>query len=162
VSKVVSQCVYCGAPLTAETLTVDHVIPRCRGGSNEAANKAPACADCNQEKGPLTAREYLSARGNKGELKAMIRQASRELISTMDFALATVAAKKRPKMLSSADALRLRAEAARRFEEHREHEKVRWAVEQRARERSRVFQELAEAAEQARARARAEGRAAGT
>lgn len=39
-------CHYCGGPAG----TVDHVLPRSKGGSNNAWNVVSACWDCNQEK----------------------------------------------------------------------------------------------------------------
>jgi 5-methylcytosine-specific restriction endonuclease McrA len=45
-------CTYCGAPPTSENpLTIDHVIPLSRGGSNQRENKVVACARCNKAKG---------------------------------------------------------------------------------------------------------------
>lgn len=46
-------CVYCGCDLTTKTMTVDHVIPRARGGRNELSNLVPSCAPCNSRKGSL-------------------------------------------------------------------------------------------------------------
>lgn len=68
-----TQCVYCGVTLTATTLTMDHVIPLSRGGSNLPANKAPACKDCNGDKAQLTAAEYLSLRHDRERLEARKR-----------------------------------------------------------------------------------------
>lgn len=42
-------CTYCGA--TKTTLECDHVIPLSRGGTNDIANLATACAHCNRSKG---------------------------------------------------------------------------------------------------------------
>lgn len=71
--NVESQCVYCGTPLTAATLTMDHVIPTSRGGSNLPVNKAPACRQCNFDKAQLTAEEYLRMRDNPEEMEAYKR-----------------------------------------------------------------------------------------
>lgn len=68
-----TQCVYCGEPLTADTLTIDHVIPLSRGGTNFERNKAPACRPCNFEKAQLTAEEYLRMRGDPEEMEAYKR-----------------------------------------------------------------------------------------
>ncbi|MEZ4862242.1 MAG: HNH endonuclease [Caldilineaceae bacterium] len=47
-------CQYCGeAPGRAE-LTVDHVIPRSRGGAHSWHNLVTACKRCNQKKGSQT------------------------------------------------------------------------------------------------------------
>jgi hypothetical protein len=130
--------VYCGADLTAETLTVDHVIPQSRGGSNDRYNKAPACGPCNQEKGSLTAVEYLAVRHNKGELKAMKREVSRLLP---------------PGQAVIYEAMEV---TAAEFEVYVAREKVEWAREQDRRAES------VRSAEHRRARAKAEGRPAGT
>lgn len=44
-------CQYCGA---RSNLTVDHVIPRSKGGSSEWDNIVASCAPCNRRKGDLT------------------------------------------------------------------------------------------------------------
>lgn len=50
-------CQYCGAtPLRAD-LTLDHVLPRSRGGRSEWENMVVACRACNQKKGNRTPRE---------------------------------------------------------------------------------------------------------
>ena len=46
-------CQYCGAP--AEH--VDHIIPRSKGGSDDASNLVAACARCNLSKGARTPQE---------------------------------------------------------------------------------------------------------
>ena len=43
------QCVYCGT--TAGRLTLDHVIPRSKGGESIWENVVTACAPCNLRKG---------------------------------------------------------------------------------------------------------------
>src|SRR3712207_2894426 len=43
-------CQYCGA---RSNLTVDHVIPRSKGGSSEWDNIVASCAPCNRRKGDL-------------------------------------------------------------------------------------------------------------
>lgn len=44
-------CFYCGCKLSWETKTVDHVIPRSKGGSSRAWNIVISCFPCNQNKG---------------------------------------------------------------------------------------------------------------
>lgn len=46
-------CVYCGGKGT----TIDHVIPRSRGGSDDWSNKVACCFPCNQLKGDQTLEE---------------------------------------------------------------------------------------------------------
>ena len=54
-------CQYCGTtPLRAE-LTLDHVVPRSRGGKSEWENVVVACRGCNQKKGNRTPREAQMA-----------------------------------------------------------------------------------------------------
>ncbi len=50
-------CQYCGT--TEHPLTIDHVIPRSRGGKTEWTNVVAACVSCNRKKGnkmPVDAR----------------------------------------------------------------------------------------------------------
>ena len=49
------RCVYCGS--TAGRLTLDHVIPRSRGGDSVWENVVTACAPCNLRKGDRTLEE---------------------------------------------------------------------------------------------------------
>jgi 5-methylcytosine-specific restriction endonuclease McrA len=53
-------CVYCGAEGTAETLSVDHVQPRVRGGDHSAGNVVTACMACNARKGHRRHAEFLA------------------------------------------------------------------------------------------------------
>ena len=59
-------CIYCGlrpgdmqngAVLTSRDFTLDHIMPRSRGGRNGWSNTACACASCNQRKGDRTPHE---------------------------------------------------------------------------------------------------------
>ena len=58
-------CVYCGAGVEDETrctgLTLDHVTPHSRGGSNDPSNLVTACRKCNSARQARTVREF--ARG---------------------------------------------------------------------------------------------------
>jgi 5-methylcytosine-specific restriction endonuclease McrA len=45
------QCQYCGS---RQNLTLDHLIPRCRGGSHSWDNLVTACQPCNGKKGDRT------------------------------------------------------------------------------------------------------------
>lgn len=42
-----NECAYCGSK---ENLSLDHVIPQCKGGSNHATNIVAACVSCNGDK----------------------------------------------------------------------------------------------------------------
>jgi 5-methylcytosine-specific restriction endonuclease McrA len=47
------RCGYCRGPAS----TIDHVVPRSRGGGNEWANTVAACGRCNNRKGDRTPSE---------------------------------------------------------------------------------------------------------
>lgn len=47
------QCVYCGRDLKGmqpNDVTLDHLLPRCAGGTNETANLVTACKSCNSSR----------------------------------------------------------------------------------------------------------------
>lgn len=46
-----ARCFYCNAGLSWETKTVDHVIPKSKGGPHRLWNLVLACQECNQKKG---------------------------------------------------------------------------------------------------------------
>jgi 5-methylcytosine-specific restriction endonuclease McrA len=48
------RCQYCG---TSEDLTLDHVIPKSRGGQSKWDNLTTACKRCNSRKGDFTPEE---------------------------------------------------------------------------------------------------------
>lgn len=50
-------CVYCGNKDQGK-LTLDHVVPRSKGGKDTWDNLVTSCYDCNQEKADLTIEEW--------------------------------------------------------------------------------------------------------
>lgn len=49
-----NRCAYCGAtPIENNSLTIDHVRAKSRGGQDCTSNVIPACRSCNQEKASL-------------------------------------------------------------------------------------------------------------
>jgi 5-methylcytosine-specific restriction endonuclease McrA len=50
------KCVYCNS---TRRLTLDHVIPQSRGGSDSPENLVACCKSCNSEKGARTPEEWL-------------------------------------------------------------------------------------------------------
>ena len=52
-----NQCQYCGNHFNADKLTLDHVLPKSRGGKNTWTNMVAACKKCNQRKGNKTPEE---------------------------------------------------------------------------------------------------------
>ncbi len=57
------QCAYCGKKDTR--LEIEHIHPRCKGGSNSVTNLTLACRKCNQKKGEKDVKVFLK---NKPEL----------------------------------------------------------------------------------------------
>ncbi len=58
-----NQCQYCGKKTSA--LTIDHIIPKSRGGSDTWENLVAACVSCNNKKGSRTPEEAGMALLNK-------------------------------------------------------------------------------------------------
>lgn len=42
-----NRCAWCRKPLRKGSAQLDHVVPRCKGGSNRPDNLVPACGRCN-------------------------------------------------------------------------------------------------------------------
>ena len=45
------ECAYCGKKLTPDTATIDHILPKHKGGHNVRSNMACCCSSCNRSKG---------------------------------------------------------------------------------------------------------------
>lgn len=45
------RCYRCGDLLTVDTVTVDRIVPGCKGGTYRRSNIRPACGKCNSETG---------------------------------------------------------------------------------------------------------------
>lgn len=58
-AQMKDQCVYCGVSLDDATRTVDHVVPRSRGGKDHLSNYVLSCLGCNNVKGDRTVHEWL-------------------------------------------------------------------------------------------------------
>lgn len=75
-------CHYCGVGMTKRgtkehrSATVDHIIPKSRGGNSAPINTVVCCRKCNGEKGNLTGVEYRAwikaGRPNKDVFKSQI------------------------------------------------------------------------------------------
>lgn len=50
-------CQFCGRPFPASELTLDHVVPRSRGGRSSWENLVACCYQCNNRKGDRTPEE---------------------------------------------------------------------------------------------------------
>ena len=68
------RCAYCGA--RTEKLSIDHIIPKSRGGEMTFENCVAACKPCNMKKGgrtPSEARMYLKARPYQPTISEFLR-----------------------------------------------------------------------------------------
>jgi hypothetical protein len=61
-------CVYCGS---TEALQADHLIPRSRGGPDEADNMVHACATCNASRGDRGVFQWLGLK-KKDEMHRLV------------------------------------------------------------------------------------------
>ena len=73
------KCAICGTPVTLEEMTIDHIIPACKGGNKDFSNMQCTCDSCNLMKHYLTMDEFMLkllkvARHNiKGIIKACLK-----------------------------------------------------------------------------------------
>lgn len=56
-------CAYCRSVLDPEDVTIDHVVPVVRGGTDELTNLAISCRPCNSKKGTKDAVPHETAKG---------------------------------------------------------------------------------------------------
>jgi 5-methylcytosine-specific restriction endonuclease McrA len=70
-------CQYCQGQSGNHHLEVEHIHPRSKGGSNRLSNLTLACHICNQAKGNMDIRDYLS--GNPVLLSKILSNATRPL-----------------------------------------------------------------------------------
>ena len=45
------KCAYCGKDLDIDSATIDHILPKFKGGHNVKSNMCCCCSSCNREKG---------------------------------------------------------------------------------------------------------------
>lgn len=60
-------CCYCGNKLYVKELTLDHVMPREKGGSNRLANMLFSCRKCNSIKGAKNIGQFIIEEYTAGE-----------------------------------------------------------------------------------------------
>ncbi|MGF1514842.1 MAG: HNH endonuclease [Elainellaceae cyanobacterium] len=61
------RCVYCRKRVKYKQLTLDHVIPRALGGTNDIDNLVTACFECNSAKGSMDPKAWISHLQRLGE-----------------------------------------------------------------------------------------------
>jgi 5-methylcytosine-specific restriction endonuclease McrA len=52
-------CHYCGKKINPQEITMDHIVPLCRGGRSTKGNVVACCKDCNNDKKYLTPAEII-------------------------------------------------------------------------------------------------------
>lgn len=74
------KCAYCGND--RERLTIDHIIPKSRGGQTDFENCVASCKPCNNKKGsktPSEARMYLKVKAFQPTISEFLRLKVRKL-----------------------------------------------------------------------------------
>jgi len=65
-------CAYCGAtPYHSDAITLDHVVPKSKGGSNSFDNLLPCCTYCNGDKGSEDLWDWWQRQDFYSESRAM-------------------------------------------------------------------------------------------
>lgn len=54
------RCRYCRKPLDKYTVTIDHFMPKSKGGTDDLGNLVAACDDCNNRKGDMLPKAFLA------------------------------------------------------------------------------------------------------
>jgi hypothetical protein len=77
-------CRYCGESAPNVVLTVDHVMPRTLGGTNDPTNLVTACKDCNAGKGstPPDAETVGDVAAEALQYRSAMEQAAQQLRAT--------------------------------------------------------------------------------
>ena len=68
-----STCIYCGAPLTIKTFTLDHIRPKTAGFDCSSENAIACCIDCNHSKSSLGTVEYVATMPLKQRIRYRMR-----------------------------------------------------------------------------------------
>lgn len=55
-----SVCFWCGAQLSHKKATLDHIVPKSKGGPLHAENVVYSCKSCNEDRADMDAEEYAS------------------------------------------------------------------------------------------------------
>jgi hypothetical protein len=67
------RCVWCGAEPWARDRTVEHVLPRSRGGTSGPLNLLPACRPCNRARRSRSAAAYVRERAQAPDRRPRVR-----------------------------------------------------------------------------------------
>ena len=61
------RCQFCGRQMQYADATIDHIVPRSRGGRHHLKNLQLLCKECNQEKGDRPMAEFRLAIESAGD-----------------------------------------------------------------------------------------------
>lgn len=61
-----AKCSYCGTELELEKLELEHIFPKCLGGTDNVENLTLACRNCNTRKSKKTVEVFLKEIGVEG------------------------------------------------------------------------------------------------
>ena len=90
------ECMYCGTDLHGarpRDVTLDHLVPTCRGGSNSPHNLITACRRCNSARAHRKWKEYA---GNGFTIEKIICARRRKIARFRKLARALLAEEKNP------------------------------------------------------------------
>ena len=54
------KCAYCGKDLNIDSATIDHILPKFKGGHNVKSNMLCSCSKCNRSKGSSLLEEWYN------------------------------------------------------------------------------------------------------
>ena len=54
------KCAYCGKDLDIDSATIDHILPKFKGGHNVKSNMISCCAKCNRSKGSVLLEDWYN------------------------------------------------------------------------------------------------------
>jgi len=69
-AREAGRCFYCLRLLTPQMKCLDHVVPRAHSGNNSYRNLVSCCQDCNSQKGPCRAQDFLRSLFRERQLTA--------------------------------------------------------------------------------------------
>ena len=55
------KCAYCEKDLNTDSATIDHIIPKFKGGHNVKSNMLCSCSSCNRSKGSVLLEEWYNS-----------------------------------------------------------------------------------------------------
>jgi hypothetical protein len=74
-------CYYCGRKTVFEYFTIDHLNPKCRGGSNKNDNIVGCCDNCNRSKGNMNLVEFVETNYLKEDRRIALGATGRPTIN---------------------------------------------------------------------------------